>query len=64
MSIGSHLGWRVGVSHIILNVGQPKIISAQLSLAEDFNAFFFLKISITDINQKKDKFPRKKQKKY
>jgi hypothetical protein len=33
-------------------------------LAEDFNAIFFLKISITGINQKKDKFSRKKRKKY
>jgi len=29
-SNASHLEWRAGMSHIILKVGQPKIISAHI----------------------------------
>ena len=40
-SDGSHLGWRVGLSHLILKVDQLKILSAQVSEQKIIKVDFF-----------------------
>jgi hypothetical protein len=40
-SDGSHLGWRVGLSHLILKVDQLKILSTQVSERKIIKVDFF-----------------------
>ena len=59
-SDGSHLGWRVGLSHLILKVGQLKILSAQVSEQKIIKVdFFVLKICIICKNRLKENFTEK-----
>ena len=58
-SDGSHLGWRVGLSHLILKVDQLKILSAQVSEQKIIKVDFFPQNKHNLKKSAKRKFHRK-----